>query len=319
MDLLTKKKVKKELQSKLDSVLEKYSELENPYFVNYVHIADQNESGNLENQDYSRLALFHEVLVRKGFSELKELPQLAQKLVRTTEFRFLYKDFAKRTNQHISADLESTLRSWIEERGPIYRTHLPLMLFFLWEQKTLLEEFKTDEKEFPLISNEEMQSNMRLCEVLYFDILVRQFRTTLERFDPALFVTIYGIDAMSGYEFEDFLVKLYRVIGFDVQLTKRSADQGADLFVEKFGKKTVIQAKNYSDNVGNAAVQQALAAKAFYSCDRAMVVTNSYFTPAARALAEAAGVDLVDRKGLSGYLDQYNRSILEAAVEGEKD
>ncbi len=77
----------------------------------------------------------------------------------------------------------------------------------------------------------------------------------------------------------------------------------------------MIQAKNYSENVGNAAVQQALAAKAFYSCDHAMVVTNSYFTPSAKALADASGVALVDRRELQSYLDQYNHTILEAAAE----
>ena len=119
---------------------------------------------------------------------------------------------------------------------------------------------------------------------------------------------------MSGFEFEDFLAELFRTIGYDVQVTKRTGDQGADLFVEKFGKKTVIQAKNYSDNVGNAAVQQALAAKAFYSCDHAMVVTNSYFTSSAKSLAKAAGITLVDRKELESDLDKYNRAIMEAAI-----
>ena len=119
---------------------------------------------------------------------------------------------------------------------------------------------------------------------------------------------------MSGFEFEDFLAELFRTIGYDVQMTKRTGDQGADLFVEKFGKKTVIQAKNYSDNVGNAAVQQALGAKAFYSCDHAMVVTNSCFTSSAKSLAEAAGITLVDRKELESYLDEYNRAIMEAAI-----
>lgn len=140
---------------------------------------------------------------------------------------------------------------------------------------------------------------------------------TLERFDPSLFVTIYSIDAMSGYEFEDFLTKLLTSIGYDVQITKKSGDQGADLFAEKFGRKIVIQAKNYSDNVGNSAVQQVLAAKTFYTCDQAMVITNSYFTPSARELAESGGVRLVDRRELQKYLDEYNRTILDQAAREE--
>lgn len=40
----------------------------------------------------------------------------------------------------------------------------------------------------------------------------------------------------------------------------------------------VIQAKNSTGSVGNAAVLQAIFAKAFYGCDEAMVVTNFYCT-----------------------------------------
>ena len=65
--------------------------------------------------------------------------------------------------------------------------------------------------------------------------------------------------------------------------------------------------------MGNSAVQQVLAAKQFYSCDDAMVVTNSMFTRSAKDLAEAGGVKLVDRNELQRYLDDYNRLILEIA------
>ncbi len=314
-DLFVRRKIEKELHSKLDAVLRKYSEFEKPYFVNYVHLAGEDPLQGTEGDKHSKFRLFHAVLVRRGFDELEQLPQLTNKLVRLTAFRFLYVDFVKRTERHVSANLESTLQSWIDERGPVFRSHLPLLLYYLWGQKVHLDEVAFNSNALPLVDDEEMERIQERCEQIYFDILVERFQTTLEQFDPSLFVTIYALDAMSGFEFEDFLAKLFRTVGYDVQLTKRTADQGADLFVEKFGKKTVIQAKNYSENVGNAAVQQALAAKAFYSCDHAMVVTNSYFTPSAKALAEASGVALVDRRELQSYLDQYNHTILEAAAE----
>lgn len=79
----------------------------------------------------------------------------------------------------------------------------------------------------------------------------------------------------------------------------------------RFGKNMVIQAKNYSGSVGNAAVQQAISAKAFYGCDEAMVVTNSYYTKSAKDLASTAGVRLIDRDGLQSYLDDYNQKLIE--------
>ncbi|MDU5042014.1 MAG: restriction endonuclease, partial [Enterobacter roggenkampii] len=92
---------------------------------------------------------------------------------------------------------------------------------------------------------------------------------------------------------------------------KRTQDQGADLFVTRFGKDMVIQAKNYSGSVGNSAVQQVISAKTFYGCDEAMVVTNSYFTRSAKELAESALVRLIDRDELQKYLDDYNQKIIE--------
>nr|WP_240160810.1 restriction endonuclease [Burkholderia sp. Ax-1719] len=116
---------------------------------------------------------------------------------------------------------------------------------------------------------------------------------------------------MDGYAFEKFLAQLFQTAGFEVEETKLSGDQGADLFVTRLGKKIVIQAKNYSGNVGNAAVQEAIAAKSFYGCDEAMVVTNSHFTRSAIELANTAGVRLVSRRELQSYLDDYNQQIIE--------
>jgi HJR/Mrr/RecB family endonuclease len=58
-------------------------------------------------------------------------------------------------------------------------------------------------------------------------------------------------------------------------------------------------------------VQQASSAKAFYGCDEAMVVTNSYYTKSAKELASTAGVRLIDRDGLQSYLDDYNQKLIE--------
>ncbi len=144
------------------------------------------------------------------------------------------------------------------------------------------------------------------------DILVERLGTQLEHFDPNRFVTMYLVDAMDGFQFEEFLVEIFQTIGFDVKETKRTADQGADLFVSQFGRNMVIQAKNYTGSVGNAAVQQAISAKAFYGCDEAMVVTNSYYTKSAKELASATGVRLVDRVVLQTYLDDYNQKLIES-------
>jgi restriction system protein len=110
---------------------------------------------------------------------------------------------------------------------------------------------------------------------------------------------------MDGYQMEDFLVNLYTKMGYSVDHTKLSRDQGADLIVSKFGIKTAIQAKNYQGNVGNDAVQQVVAAKAHYGCENAAVVTNSRFTDAAIELAKSNNVDLIERDKLDELIKKY--------------
>jgi hypothetical protein len=188
-----------------------------------------------------------------------------------------------------------------------------MLLYWLWEKK-LLERAVTFNTGVPLVPPLDYSRLQAWCESIYLDIRVTRFKIALENFNPERFVTVFDVYAMNGYEFEDFLGSLFTTLGYDIETTKRSADQGADLFAQRFGRKVVIQAKNYSESVGNAAVQQVLAAKTFFSCDDAMVITNSYFTPSAKELAQSGGVKLVDRRELQQYLDEYNQTIMDQAA-----
>ena len=104
------------------------------------------------------------------------------------------------------------------------------------------------------------------------------------------------IDKMTGEEFEAYLGLLYDRKGYKVRYTPASTDFGADLLLKKKGVRTVVQAKRYKNPVGEASVQQALSGKGYYDADQCVVITNSYFTPAAEALAERTGVTLIDRE-----------------------
>lgn len=323
-DLLGKKKEQAQLNDLLNNVLRKYAQLKQPYFTNFIHTARDTTAGSSEasvpgprfDGVYSQRELFREVLIRKGFDELEGLPTLLDKLLQTTTFNSVYAGFSRELTKHIKEDLHETLRSWIEEAGTTFRADLALFYFYLWENDISFSsvQFNVDAPSkpgTPLMPLAEFRNGLGLCERIYFDIEVRRFGSQLEHFNPNQFITMYLVDGMDGFEFEAFLVNVFQTIGFDVKETKKTADQGADLFVSRFGKTMVIQAKNYTGSVGNAAVQQAISAKAFYGCDEAMVVTNSYFTKSANELATTAGVRLVDRDALQSYLDDYNQKLIE--------
>jgi HJR/Mrr/RecB family endonuclease len=114
--------------------------------------------------------------------------------------------------------------------------------------------------------------------------------------------TIDDIDLMTGAEFEDLVAKIFTKLGFHVTITKTSGDQGIDVLAEKGVQRIGIQAKCYGSSVGNSAIQEAVAGKAFYNLNRVMVITNNVFTPSAVALAQANNVVLWDRTILADKL-----------------
>ncbi|MBR2337790.1 MAG: restriction endonuclease [Clostridia bacterium] len=103
---------------------------------------------------------------------------------------------------------------------------------------------------------------------------------------------------MKGHDFESFIKAVYELLGYNVEQTKKSGDQGIDLIIKKHFKKIGVQLKRYSGTVGNSAVQEAVAGKRFYKLDRVCVLTNRFFTRSAIELAKANKVELLDRNDL---------------------
>jgi restriction system protein len=131
-----------------------------------------------------------------------------------------------------------------------------------------------------------------------------QERTAMKRLARS---GIQYIDQMDGFQFEFYLKALFQELGYKAQVTAQSGDFGADLIM-KGPQKIVIQAKRYGikNRVGISAIQQVYGAKAYYKADEAWVVTNSFFTKRARALAEACNVQLFDRKALQELILEVN-------------
>lgn len=134
------------------------------------------------------------------------------------------------------------------------------------------------------------------------------FQTT-HNADAKTRITIDDVDFMSGDEFENLVCRLFRMMGFQAYVTKHSGDQGIDVIAEKSTFKIGIQAKCYSSTVGNSAIQEAVAGRAYYGCNRVMVITNNMFTKSAEKLASANNVVLWGRDILKEKLAEYPISL----------
>ncbi|MBU9721347.1 MULTISPECIES: restriction endonuclease [Bacillaceae] len=117
---------------------------------------------------------------------------------------------------------------------------------------------------------------------------------------------INEVDSMDGLEFEHFLKPLFEAKGFHAKVTQGSGDFGADLKLTKQGRTTVVQAKRYSNSIGVSAIQQVVSAKAVYKAQDAIVVTNQFYTPAAKKLAKVNRVKLIDRNELKDMITDYH-------------
>lgn len=127
------------------------------------------------------------------------------------------------------------------------------------------------------------------------------------------FYTIEYIDSLDGFEFEDYLEELFKSYGYTSEKLPYSNDYGADLIISKGNERIVIQAKNYSNSVGNGAVQEVISAKSYYKCEVALVITNSTFTRNAIEMANKTHVILIDRFKLIEILNKgalYFNSIV---------
>lgn len=115
------------------------------------------------------------------------------------------------------------------------------------------------------------------------------------------------IDMFTGVQFEQYISTLLKREGYsNIKLTKTSGDYGVDIIAEKDGLKCAIQCKRYHNNIPINAIQEIKSGKTYYKCDKAMVITNSYYTQNAKNLASSTGVQLFDRDDLIRIIKKHN-------------
>jgi restriction system protein len=115
-------------------------------------------------------------------------------------------------------------------------------------------------------------------------------------------------DNFTPAEFELFCAQVLRENGWDARVTKGSRDQGVDVIAAKGGLRVVIQCKLYTGPVGNKAVQEVSAGRAYENAHFGVVVSNNRYTASAVALAKTNRILLLHHRDLSrlhGILEQW--------------
>jgi len=112
-------------------------------------------------------------------------------------------------------------------------------------------------------------------------------------------------DIKNGEIFEEFMAPIFQRMGYYVTITPHSPDYGADLILEYQGIKTAMQLKFHNAKVGVSAVQEAIAGREYYGCQRAVVLIYSDFTEPAKDLARKASVELWNGNKLTEILRRH--------------
>ena len=99
--------------------------------------------------------------------------------------------------------------------------------------------------------------------------------------------------SLSGVDFERELGLLYRNLGYQVEFTSSSGDQGIDLILLKNGKKTIVQCKRYKDPAGPAVARELYGSLVASGADNAILACTAGFTQGVKEFVRGKPIALI--------------------------
>jgi restriction system protein len=113
---------------------------------------------------------------------------------------------------------------------------------------------------------------------------------------------------MSPVEFERFIARLFRNMGYKVKETATTGDEGIDLLVSKGTRTGVVQCKRYRGNVGQPVVRDLYGAMIHNRADEAFLVTTGRVSLPAQQWANGKPIHLVDGTELMEWVRIFDTS-----------
>lgn len=113
---------------------------------------------------------------------------------------------------------------------------------------------------------------------------------------------------MTGYEFEDFIEKLFKKMRYRVRNIKHSGDEGVDLMAYKGRERISIQTKRWKNGLARSReVQIVLGTLVSKKATRSIIITTSRFTRQAVKLAKrnSSKIELWDKEKLHKMVRKY--------------
>jgi HJR/Mrr/RecB family endonuclease len=112
---------------------------------------------------------------------------------------------------------------------------------------------------------------------------------------------------LSPYEFEHFVAKLLREMGYSTKVTQKTGDYGVDIIARKNNDTYAVQCKRFQEGnlVGNRDIQMILGARHIINANKCIFVTTSKFTKQAIQQAKGCPIELWDKEILHNFVKKY--------------
>jgi hypothetical protein len=131
-----------------------------------------------------------------------------------------------------------------------------------------------------------------------------------------------NFELMTGYEFEEYIAKFFKVNGFEVQQTSYSHDGGIDLIAfcndPIYSGKYIIQCKKYKDTlVGQPVIRDLYGVVMSENANKGILITTSDFTEDAQTFARHKNIELINGTMLARLIvADCNPPVTTEVVEG---
>ena len=107
--------------------------------------------------------------------------------------------------------------------------------------------------------------------------------------------------------FEQELATLYRQLGYQVQSTPKSGDQGIDLILTKGSKSTIVQCKGQKNRATPAMVRELVGSRVDYGADRAVLACTAGFTQGAIGFAKRNQISLISATEIARMAEGFSQ------------
>ena len=118
--------------------------------------------------------------------------------------------------------------------------------------------------------------------------------------------------SLSGVEFEQELGEVFKQLGYVVQSTPSTGDQGIDLILKKDGKTTIVQCKGYQSPVGPSVARELFGSLVASKADDAILACTGGFTQGVKQFVRGKRINLLS----AAELAKMGESIQYASKDG---